>query len=119
MDILFFLIVSLSISKKKFENLTKESKTEITNTISEDQKAVKRTLNKKEIDSIKNEVIKEIDASIIPFPEVAKKQILKEIEKEVKDTTSIKISGGNRISFGGDTKLDKFIQYQKNIRILK
>ena len=112
-SILFFLIVGLSISKKKFENLTKESKTEITNTTNKDKKTVKSTLNKKEIDSIKNKVLKEMDASIIPFPEVAKKQILKEIEKEAKDTTSIKISGGNRISFGGDTKLDKFIQYQK------
>jgi hypothetical protein len=54
-----------------------------------------------------------MEASFIPIPKTAQKKILEDLEREVKDTTSIKLSKGNRISFGGNSKLDKFIAYQK------
>ena len=103
----------MSISKNKFEKLTEESKANITEVVKDDDKINKDTLIKKEIDSIKKEVLDKMNASFIPIPEATKNQILKEIEKETKDTTAIKMGRGNRISFGGDSKLDKFINYEK------
>ena len=84
----------MSISKNKFEELAEESKDDTIEVTKDSYKTKKETLNKKEIDSLK-------------------KQILKKIENEAKDTTVIKISKENRISFGGDSRLDKFINYQK------
>lgn len=103
----------MSISKNKFEKLAEESKDDIVEVTKDDYNRKKETLSKKEIDSLKKEVFNKMNASGIPIPEAAKKQILKEIEKEAKDTTASKISKGNRISFGGDLRLDKFINYQK------
>jgi hypothetical protein len=103
----------LSISKNKFEKLAEESKADIIEVTKDDFKIKKKTLSKKEIDSLKKEVSDKINASFVPIPEAAKKQILKEIEEEIKDTTAIKISRENIISFGGDSRLDKFIHYQK------
>lgn len=58
-----------------------------------------------------------MNASFIPIPDARKKQVLKEIEKEIKngikDTTALKLGNGNKISFGGGSKLDAFITYQK------
>jgi hypothetical protein len=54
-----------------------------------------------------------MESSFIPIPKNAQKKILDDLEKEVKDTSAIKISRGNRISFGGDSRLDKFVEYQK------
>jgi hypothetical protein len=108
------LIVGLSISKSKFEELTKESKDDIVEVMKDDFNKGKEALSEKELDSIKKEVSDKMNSSFIPIPEATKNQILKEIEKDVKDTTSIKIAPGNRISFGGTTRIDKFIQYQKD-----
>lgn len=108
------MIVGLSISKSKFEELTKESKDDIVEVIKDDFNKGKEALSEKELDSIKKEVSDKMNSSFIPIPEATKNQILKEIEKDVKDTTSIKIAPGNRISFGGTTRIDKFIQYQKD-----
>ncbi|SDR69244.1 Protein of unknown function [Polaribacter sp. KT25b] len=113
-SIFFFLIVGLSISKSKFEELTKESKDDIVEVMKDDFNKGKEALSEKELDSIKKEVSDKMNSSFIPIPEATKNQILKEIEKDVKDTTSIKIAPGNRISFGGTTRIDKFIQYQKD-----
>ncbi|WP_231962790.1 hypothetical protein [Polaribacter sp. KT25b] len=108
------MIVGLSISKSKFEELTKESKDDIVEVMKDDFNKGKEALSEKELDSIKKEVSDKMNSSFIPIPEATKNQILKEIEKDVKDTTSIKIAPGNRISFGGTTRIDKFIQYQKD-----
>ena len=54
--------------------------------------------------------------SIIPIPEKTRKKILEEIEKDARDTTKttdVDKSGNVNLSFGGDTRLDKFIKYQK------
>jgi hypothetical protein len=110
-SILFFLIVGFSISKNKFEKLAEESKDDIIEVTKDSNKVKKETLSKKQIDSLKKEVSDKMNTSVIPIPEAAKKQILK--EKESKDTTAIAISKGNRISFEGDSKINKFINYQK------
>lgn len=110
---MFFLVVGLSISKNKFEKLTQESNTDISEKFTEDfiKKGKKYTLQ--QIDSLKKEVEKEMNASSIPIPKTLQKKILKDLEREAKDTTAINLGDGNRISFGGDTKLDKFVRYQK------
>ena len=55
----------------------------------------------------------ELDKSFIPLPESAKNKILEDLEKEAKDSTTLKISRGNRISFGGSSRIDKFVRYYK------
>lgn len=98
------------MSKNKFDALTKSSKEAVLETVKEDKN---KEITQKEIDSLKNIVSNRIDESFIPIPETAKKQILKEIEKEAKDSTSIKLSNGNKISFNGSSRIDKFVQFQK------
>ena len=53
--------------------------------------------------------------AFIPIPEVARKKILEEVEKDAKDSTKVVIGdSGNKISFGnGSSRLDTFITYQK------
>lgn len=55
--------------------------------------------------------------SFIPIPESARKKILEEVEKdakEAKDTTKTSGSNNNvKLSFGGESRLDEFIAYQK------
>ncbi|WP_254712469.1 hypothetical protein [Polaribacter pectinis] len=54
--------------------------------------------------------------SFIPIPEETRKKILEEIEKDARDSTKtvdIDKSGDINLSFGGDTRLDDFIKYQK------
>ncbi|KGL58815.1 DUF3667 domain-containing protein [Polaribacter sp. Hel1_85] len=109
-SIIFFLIIGLIMSKKRFDELTKSNKENIVEVVKDDNT---KEITQKEIDSLKTLVSDKIDAAIIPIPEAAKNQILKEIEKEAKDTTAIKMSDGNRISFNGGSRLDKFVKYQK------
>ena len=98
------------MSKDKFDELTKNSKETVVKTVKDDKN---KEITQREIDSLKNIVSEKIDASFIPIPDSAKKQILKEVEKEAKDTTSIKLSNGNKISFNGSSRIDKFVQFQK------
>jgi hypothetical protein len=54
--------------------------------------------------------------SFIPIPEKTREKVLKEIEKEVNDsikTTNNEADDPINLSFGGDSILDKFIDYQK------
>jgi hypothetical protein len=105
--------VGLSISKNKFEKLTKESTPDITEIKKEKFKIATDSLYNKDVDSLKKEVLDKMNASFIPIPDARKKQVLKEIEKGIKDTTAIKLGNGNKISFGGSSKLDTFMAYQK------
>lgn len=112
-SILFFLIVGLSISKNKFEKLIIENNADTKELKKNDPKAQIDSLYKNDIEYKKREALNKMNASFIPIPEATKKQVLKEIEKGIKDTTAIKIGDGNKISFGGNSQLDKFIAYQK------
>ena len=112
-SILFFLVVGLSISKNKFEKLTQESSTTATEKITEEVKPKQKISTTRQIDSLKNEVERQMNASSIPIPKNIQKKVLKDVEKEAKDTTAIKISPGSRISFNGKSKVDRLISYQK------
>ena len=112
-SIFFFLIVGFSISKNKFEKLAEESKDDIIKVTKDSDKLKKETLSTKQIDSLKKEVSDKMNTSVIPIPEAAKKQVLKEIEKELKDTTAININKGNSISFGEGSKINKFKKKKK------
>ncbi|WP_246034849.1 hypothetical protein [Polaribacter aestuariivivens] len=50
--------------------------------------------------------------SLVPIPEKTRKKVLEEIEKEAKDSTKSK-KGDINIYFGDNSRLDKFISYQK------
>ncbi len=64
-----------------------------------------------DIDSLKNVVNTELKNSWIPIDSLKRKEIVNTVAKEAKDTIKTKIPG--TISFGGDTRLDKFIAFQK------
>ncbi|MEE9408032.1 MAG: hypothetical protein V3V28_08150 [Polaribacter sp.] len=77
--------------------------------------SINDALNNAEIkpDSIKRLVEKELNESIIPLTEKQKNNILKDIEEQAKDPTKRKKISGNKISFGGSSRIDKFVSYQK------
>ena len=59
---------------------------------------------------------KELKNSFIPIPEKTREKILAEIEKDARDSTKnvdVDKSSNVNLSFGGDSILDKFIDYQK------
>lgn len=107
-------------SKEKYENLAKESQTEITNVIRKDSisSASKfekdQKLPQKEIDSILNELDQSMQESFIPIPESARKKIIEEAKKEAKDTTKTKEKNNIRLNFLGDTRLTDFSKYNKD-----
>ncbi len=112
-SVFFFLIVGLFLSKKKFDKLSEKNSTEVLDSFIEDSDNSKKEITEKDIDSLKQVVKDELDKSFIPLPESAKNKILEDLEKEAKDTTAIKIAKGNRISFNGSSRLDKFVRYHK------
>lgn len=97
------------MSKKRFEKLTKESESAITEVIKEDKKEKK---TEKEVDSIIQNLDKKIQESIIPIPKSTRNKILEEVEKEARDTTNNK---KNRNISGsiGDFRIDKFADFQE------
>lgn len=115
-SIIFFLIVGLNKTIKKFERLTR---TEIQKSVNEVKKDTLK-ITPKEIDSIKNDINNKINDAIIPIPKETKKkifnQIEKQIDKELKDTISSTKNktprdGEINFNFGNDTRLDLFIDY--------
>lgn len=110
-SIIFFLIIGLSKSINKYEELTKEAKAETTKAAKKDSvKKKKEVLSQAQIDSIKDKLNKDLEKSFIP--QVAREKILAEVEKSAKDTIS-KNNEGNNINFG-DTRLDSFAKYVKD-----
>jgi hypothetical protein len=112
-SILFFLVVGFSISKNKFEKLTKESKSNITKVKKESSKTQRDSLHTKEVNSLKREALDKMNASFIPIPKARKNQVLKEIEKGIQDTTALELGNGNKISFARNSRLNTFIAFQK------
>lgn len=108
-------MVGLYNTKVKYESLAQESKTEIVDLIKEETSKTKEALTDKKIDSIKKKLNEKMKSSFIPVPEKVRKNILAEVEKEARDTSENKINSGI-INFNvgeGDSKLDKFVNYQK------
>lgn len=54
-----------------------------------------------------------MNKSFITIPKSAKKKILEEVEKSAKDTISKSNDDEINVNFGGDSRLDKFVKYQK------
>ena len=108
-SIVFFLLVGLYNTKEKYQSLAKENTSEIIDEIKD------KTSKTEKLDSIKNKLNEEMKNSFIPVPEATRKQILAEIDKEANDSTEFKTnSGAINFDFGnGESKLDKFVNYQK------
>ncbi|WP_439130447.1 DUF3667 domain-containing protein [Polaribacter sp.] len=110
-SIIFFLIVGLTKTIEKYEALTHDSYAE-TEAVEEQKDSVieeKKIPTVQELDSIKNELDKDLKKSFIP--ESARKKILEEVEKNAKDTTKTKNNGVN-FNFG-DTDLDRLSSFVK------
>ncbi|WP_255513237.1 hypothetical protein [Lutibacter sp. Hel_I_33_5] len=105
-------MVGLSLTISKYESLTKESKADIVDVIKKESTKFKEELTDEKIDSIKNELDDEMKKSFIPIPEKARKQILDEVDKNARDTTKVNKDKIN-INFGGSSRLDDFVKYQK------
>ncbi|WP_272150689.1 DUF3667 domain-containing protein [Tenacibaculum aiptasiae] len=101
-SIIFFLIFGLISSYNKFQNFNKGNLKKDTSLISEIQKEIN-------IDSLKNETNKRLER--IPLDSITKKTILDEVNQKVNDSINSKIPG--KISFGGGTRLDEFIVYNR------
>lgn len=119
---MFFLIVGMYKTIQKYEELTKESIAEATKEIKKDSlKKKKKEITPEQIDSIKKKVESGLKKSFIP--KAARDKILDEIEKDFKDTTNLKelnkgikdgMNDGINFQFGGDTRLDKYVEYLKD-----
>lgn len=101
-SILFFVIFGAIDSYNKFQELS-TGKTLDEASIASIQKNTKDI----DVDSLKNVVDNELKNSFIPFDSLQRDRILKEVEKNAKDSTR-NANGGNGISFGGTTRFDKF-----------
>lgn len=117
-SILFFLIIGLTTTKNKYENLAKISNEDISkvirkdsvSTLDESKKDIKITQEK--IDSIVKNLDDKLKESIIPIPESARKKILAEVEKQARDSTEVQeIDNNLNFDFAGYTKLSDFADY--------
>ncbi len=111
-SIIFFILLGFFNNFNEFKYLNNgNTKKETSKKKTKKKSGDKKEITQQEIDSIKNEVIESLDKN--PFmPAVAKKEILKAVEQKAKDTTAYS-SGGNSISFGGSSRIDKFFKFQK------
>ena len=77
--------------------------------------SIKKNKKTKEIDtdSIRKKLTKEFNKPWIPLDSVQKEKIITEAIKKTKDSVPKIGTSGNNISFGGDSRLDKFVAYQK------
>ena len=112
------MIIGLSKTIEKYEELTAETKADITNVIKKDavknKEVIKEKLSNEKIDSIKKNVDDKMKNFIIPVPEETRKVVLQEIEKEAKDTIkSFKGNDFSNFTINGDTRLEEFSAYVK------
>lgn len=112
------MIISLTKTKEKYENLANEKKEDINDVIrkdsiaNEDNSKKDIELTQEKIDSIVKNLDEDLQQSYLP--EVARKKILEEVKKEAKDTAKLKENNDNiNFNFGGDTRLDDFANYAK------
>jgi len=112
------LIIGLTKTKEKYQNLANETKENITDVIRKDSIANEDNSKKdleftqEKIDSIVKNLDEKLQQSYLP--EIARQKILEEVKKESKDTTKLK-DNSNEIAFNfnGKTKLDDFANYAK------
>ena len=112
------MIIGLTKTKEKYQNLANETKENITDVIRKDSIANEDNSKKdleftqEKIDSIVKNLDEKLQQSYLP--EIARQKILEEVKKESKDTTKLK-DNSNEIAFNfnGKTKLDDFANYAK------
>ena len=103
-------MIGLSKSIDKYEELSKEAEVETADVAKKDSiKKKKEVLTEEKIDSIKEQLNKDLEKSFVP--KIAREKILAEVEKSAKDTVTLN-NGGNNINLG-DTRLDAFAKYVK------
>ncbi|WP_299051665.1 DUF3667 domain-containing protein [uncultured Polaribacter sp.] len=106
-SILFFLILGFSKSLDKFKELkngnTEDEVTQVDN----------NNLPKTDLDSLETRISKQLNKPWIPLDSVQKKKIIADALEKAKDTTQVINTDALNVSFGGDTRLDKFVTFQK------
>lgn len=102
-SIIFFLIYGGINSYEKFQKFNNESTIENANIININKKDI-------DIDSLKNAIDKQLKNPLIPIDSLKRKEILNQIERDAKDTTSNQFG---QFSFGGDSRIDKLISFLK------
>ena len=110
-----FLLIGLYNTKEKYKSLAQESKSEIIDIIEGETSKTTEASADKKIDSIKKELDYKMKKSFIPVPKEARKKILAEVEKEVKDTTKFRTNSSFiNYDFGkGESKIEKFAAFAK------
>ena len=110
-----FLLIGLYNTKEKYESLAQESKSEIIDIIEGETSKTTEASADKKIDSIKKELDYKMKKSFIPVPKEARKKILTEVEKEIKDTTKFRTNSSFiNYDFGkGESKIEKFAAFAK------
>lgn len=104
----------MSITKKKYEDLTKDSKADISKVAKKTASDLNKPKSKsKKRDSIKKVVVNQKDQSFIPIPEDPKKKALQEIDKEINDSTKISTKKDININVPGFEKIEKFAKFNK------
>ena len=104
------MLVGLSKTINKYEELAKEEQTAVTEEKKKDSiKKKKEVLTPEKIDSIKEKLDYDLKRSFVP--KVAREKILQEVEKNAKDTVAMN-NGGTNIDLAG-TRLDDFAKYVK------
>jgi hypothetical protein len=109
-SILFFVIFGAIDSYNKFQELSQGNNSQQASNININSTGNNKNVN---VDSIKKVVDTELKNSFIPFDSIQRDRILKEVEKNAKDST-LNANGGNGISFGGSTRFDKFGSFVKD-----
>ncbi len=108
-SVIFFLILGLSKSIEKFQSLQNGSTKKQQTSVADINNSIKKEVD---IDSLKNTINENLNNSWPPIDSTKRKSIVDEIEKQAKKDT-LKNKTPNIIQFGGNTRLDKFISYQK------
>ncbi len=106
---MFFIVFGAIDSYNKFNELTKGSSTQKSSIVD-----IQRDIeNAKKIDpdSIRNMVDKQLNSPFIPLDSAQRKKILDKVEEDARDTTRNR--NGPNISFGGDSRFDKFVNFSK------
>lgn len=109
------MIIGLSKTIDKYQELTKESKADIIDVIKEKSTKETKKLDEKKIDSIKTQLDDKMKNFIIPIPEKQRKEVLAEIDKEAKKNPNIKKGTDDVINlkFGSGHRLEEFSNYIK------
>ncbi|WP_235869138.1 hypothetical protein [Polaribacter aquimarinus] len=107
------MLIGLHQSIQKIEALTKETKNETAVSVKKDSiQQKKKKLTKAELDTIINNVDKQMDGFVIPTPKKAKEKVIQKIKEKAKDTIKTKKNNDNfTFQFGDDSRLDKFVKY--------